>query len=192
MREEWRVYDWDGPALAVSSMGRIKKPDRRGVDVIVSTPAHDNGYERFYYSEKGKTKAKYVHRIVCEAFHGPAPLPDMQVAHEDGSRNNHSAANLAWKTPKENASDKLRHGTLLAGEDAPRGKLTETCVYMMRSLYGTGKYEQRDLADMFNVSTMAANKAIRGASWGHLPMPYTMPPKNRWRGQGVSKRENSH
>ncbi|WP_449411892.1 HNH endonuclease signature motif containing protein [Methylobacterium komagatae] len=45
---------------------------------------------------------RLVHRLVCEAFHGPAPTPEHQVAHADGTRWNARADNLRWATRTEN------------------------------------------------------------------------------------------
>ena len=44
-----------------------------------------------------------VHRIVCTAFHGPAPEQDMVVDHMDTNRCNNRPENLRWVTRLENA-----------------------------------------------------------------------------------------
>lgn len=46
-----------------------------------------------------------VHRLVCEAFHGPKPTPKHEVAHWDGDKTNNTAPNLRWATHKENCQD---------------------------------------------------------------------------------------
>lgn len=64
---------------------------------------------------KGYTQIKfgfrtyYVHRLVCAAFHGPAPFPNAEVDHLDGVKDNNAPNNLRWVTSKENkANIKLR------------------------------------------------------------------------------------
>lgn len=57
-----------------------------------------------------------IHRLVCEAFHGPCPPDKDLVAHWDGDELNNSASNLRWATFKENTADMQRHGTFPAGE----------------------------------------------------------------------------
>ena len=44
-----------------------------------------------------------VHRVVCTAFHGPAPEQDMVVDHIDTNRCNNRPENLRWVTGLENA-----------------------------------------------------------------------------------------
>lgn len=44
-----------------------------------------------------------VHQIVCTAFHGPAPEPNMVVDHIDTNRCNNRPENLRWVTRLENA-----------------------------------------------------------------------------------------
>lgn len=44
-----------------------------------------------------------VHQVVCTAFHGPAPLPNMVVDHIDTNRCNNRPENLRWVTRLENA-----------------------------------------------------------------------------------------
>lgn len=55
---------------------------------------------RFITVYKGKTYK--IARLVCEAFHGPAP-DDLPVCmHLDENSANNRPDNLAWGTPKEN------------------------------------------------------------------------------------------
>lgn len=58
-----------------------------------------------------------------EAFRGPRPL-GKQIAHEDGYPPNCRLDNLEYKTPKGNAEDARRHGTLTVGERNGGAKLT--------------------------------------------------------------------
>lgn len=43
-----------------------------------------------------------IHRLVCEAFHGPAASPKMVVIHLDENAKNNKPENLKWGTQKEN------------------------------------------------------------------------------------------
>ena len=43
-----------------------------------------------------------IHRLVCEAFHGPAPEQKSVVIHIDEDATNNRPENLRWGTQKEN------------------------------------------------------------------------------------------
>ncbi len=89
------------------------------------------GYLAVRLNANGRQAWKRVHRLVCEAWHGPAP-EGAHAAHLDGNRLNNQPSNLAWKTPAENNADKLRHGTHQAGSKHPRVKLTGEQVEAIR------------------------------------------------------------
>src|SRR3546814_17137740 len=56
---------------------------------------------------EGQRKNFEVHRLVCEAFHGPAP-DGQQAAHKDGVRTNCYASNLRWAPPASNTRSEDR------------------------------------------------------------------------------------
>jgi hypothetical protein len=100
-------------ALA-NDLGQIKLPS--------TTASMPNGGERAYdtrwrYGTKAKAnkaarheyfllvyrgKNYKVHRLVCEAFHGPAPEGKNVVIHLDENALNNKPENLRWGTQKEN------------------------------------------------------------------------------------------
>jgi hypothetical protein len=43
-----------------------------------------------------------IHRLICEAFHGPPPFEGAVVLHLDENALNNKADNLRWGTQKEN------------------------------------------------------------------------------------------
>lgn len=105
--------------------------------------------------------------IVCETYHGPKPDPAMHAAHEDGNSLNDRASNLAWKTPKQNNADKLRHGTWQGGERATLARLTDHGVREMRRRWAQGE-TFADLGRAFDVDEVTASRAVRGITWGHV------------------------
>lgn len=56
-------------------------------------------YMGLYARHYGNMK---VHRLVCEAFHGPPPFDKAVVIHLDEDATNNRADNLKWGTQKEN------------------------------------------------------------------------------------------
>jgi hypothetical protein len=55
-------------------------------------------YLRLYY----RGKCYKMHRLICEAFHGPAPVGKNVVLHLDENAFNNRPENLKWGTQKEN------------------------------------------------------------------------------------------
>ena len=110
---------WEG-LYEVSSLGRVRTNGRSIVTrtgtatrfpprvmKLTPTPA---GYKVLNFSRGGRRERMFVHRLVCEAFHGPAPEGKPYVLHWDGNPANNQPENLRWGSLKENSSDTLRHG----------------------------------------------------------------------------------
>jgi hypothetical protein len=182
------------PEYAVSEEGAIKRvvEDRRRHGLRLLKPWLGNhGYETVSFASEGKLHRRLVHRIVCEAFHGPAPTPAHHVAHGDGTRRNNRAANLRWATRSENMEDSRRHGSMALGarhgrtvcpERTPRGerhghaKLTEADVRAIRAADrqpGSG----RSLAASYGVSPGAICLIRSGKTWNHVESEDQCKPK---------------
>lgn len=155
---DWREVP-SRPGYMVSSLGQVWSPRSgriiRGIAV---------GQMKYLCVDFWKEGREYVHRMVCEAFHGPA-AKGMQVRHLDGNPRNNRPDNLAWGTHIENHADKLKHGTNPKGERNPMAKLTEQIVSEMRekrAKFGTPFYR---IAEQYGVSTMTAYRAVNKQSW---------------------------
>ena len=111
---------------------------------------------------------EYVHRLVCEHINGAAPTPRHHAAHSCG--NGHlgcvNPRHLSWKTPSENADDKLAHGTAQRGERHGQAKLNEDQVRNIRELKGTAS--QAKLAEKFGVSPTTIGQIHSRKVWGWL------------------------
>ena len=105
--------------------------------------------------------------IVCETFHGPRP-DGMHAAHENGNALDNRAANLSWKTPRENELDKRRHGTALQGERHPQAKLTEADVAEIRTLRSTFGQPLQTIATSYGVTPTTISYIVNRKTWGHL------------------------
>lgn len=116
------------PELLASSWGRLmvvpyeKEMPRGGKRTYGGQPVYGcwDG-DRLVYELKGKT-AK-VHRLVCEAFNGPAE-PEQVCMHLDENSMNNMPSNLAWGTQKENlnAPGFLAYCRSRTGDNHPRTK----------------------------------------------------------------------
>jgi len=105
--EIWRVIPSPPDHLA-STHGRIMKIPYYG-QMPHGGPKSYGGYPkigswdgaRYIHAIKGGGTYK-VARLVCEAFHGPAPAENLVCMHLDENSRNNRPENLRWGTQKEN------------------------------------------------------------------------------------------
>jgi hypothetical protein len=102
-QDEW----FDVPShsnYAVSPNGKVlsKRHDR-----ILTTYTHPSGHVSV---RLGRGPAGLVHRLVCEAFHGPAPEGKPWALHRNGDAGDNRPENLYWGDREDNAQDMIRHG----------------------------------------------------------------------------------
>lgn len=123
--EEWRpVVGWEG-FYEVSSFGRVKSLPRsfyrKGHRISVrerilklNPLRRRSGHMLVGLHKDGNSQTKFVHRLVCEAFHGPAPEGKPLVLHWDDSPTNNASLNLRWGNAAENSADRLRNSARIA------------------------------------------------------------------------------
>lgn len=121
-----------------------------------------SGYGRMRMGERLVS----VHRLVCEAQHGPASTPKHEAAHSCGNSSCCNAKHLSWKTRAENEADKVVHGTAPRGERQGSSKLAEADVREIIAL--SGKLSQREIADRFSVSQGNVHLIHQRKRWGWL------------------------
>lgn len=90
-----------------------------------------------YFCVQAAGKQRKVSRLVCEAYHGPAPSATHHAAHLNSDSFDNRPNNLAWKIPAENCLDIINKGSL-AGEKHPRAKLSEKQVRYIREQKAIG------------------------------------------------------
>jgi len=125
--EVWKVVP-SAPWCLASSEGRImvapyfSSMPNGGVRQYGGEPSFgvwNKADGRFITVYKGKTYK--VHRLVCEAFHGPAPEDAQYCLHDDENAANNRPSNLRWGTQKENlnAPAFIEYCKARTGEDSP-------------------------------------------------------------------------
>jgi hypothetical protein len=74
-----------------------------------------------YFGILYKGKNYKIHRLICEAFHGPAPDKKSVVLHLNENATDNRPENLRWGTQKENLNAKgfLEYCRSRTGEDSP-------------------------------------------------------------------------
>lgn len=124
-----------------------------------------SGYRQFKLIDVDKKKVFIrANRLVCEVFHGPAPSPEHQAAHNNGMRNDNRYDNLRWDTPLGNTRDKLSHGTMRRGSDIPSSKLKETDIPTIRRRIAAGEHYPT-IAYEFGVSISTISLIKRNKIW---------------------------
>jgi hypothetical protein len=155
--EVWRpVVGWEH-RYEVSSLGRVR--NQKGQ--ILRPGLSGRGYEilSFYRPRPARPLMVRVHQLVCRAFRGPAPTPQHEVCHNDGTKRNNAEANLRWDTRSANIADAARHGHMTWEH---RKKLTDAQVVEIRRL-AAGGFNVRSQT----ISDIVLTKTRRAA--GHAP-----------------------
>jgi hypothetical protein len=114
-------------------------------------------YLAFTTTKKMGAKTKKLHRVMCEAFHGPPPGPEWCALHRDDDRNNNTPENLYWGTAKENSADAVRNGVnstaiIRSGENHLNATLSRADVDVIRSELASRSSTGKQLAARFGVS----------------------------------------
>lgn len=152
--EEWRA-SLSFPTYEVSDLGRVRHR-LRGVPLKGYVA---DGYQYVSIRVEGQKRGigRRVNRMVCEAFHGPAPTSDHVSAHGDNDRLNNRSDNLRWATSAENRADMHRHGTAVCRENSARTKYPASTVRsFLRGLtgeYGDLKVKAEQAGIPYNTAT---------------------------------------
>lgn len=102
------TLDFDAPPLSRMEFARACLDLR--TDECVAHPwprSHEDGYAGLT-DEHGQRS--YVHRWIATQVHGPCPHPGWHAAHNCGNAACCNPAHIAWKSAKDNALDRVRHG----------------------------------------------------------------------------------
>ena len=103
--EIWRLIP-SVPGLLASSRGRIMVIPKMGAGQNANKQyggyARKGSWDGDRYIFQWQSKTYKVARLVCEAFHGPAPEGKNVCMHLDENSRNNVPDNLGWGTQKEN------------------------------------------------------------------------------------------
>lgn len=175
-QEIWKLVP-SMPLIEASNFGRIRidarlvaskrelQPTQLRRGQILRGERTQSNYRAIAIKVDGERKRIFVHRLVCEAFHGPIPDGDYTVDHLDGDRINNAPENLEWVTRAENSRRQNAAGRgAPKGEAHPIAKLTDyqsECVLRLRN-DGWRIAEYRDCSVCRTLSSMASYRAKSG------------------------------
>lgn len=166
----WRGTVNDKPFVRTASFCRLvaelATPDHGCIEGI-GTPRPDG----YYVARAGKWNGTQ-HALVRAMFEGLERPPEgLHAAH--GECHNRRCINphhVSFKTGWENAQDKLRDGTHIAGERHPMAKVTDVERAEIRRLYATGRYTQQELGRQFGIGQSLVSEIVNEPTWRVDPM----------------------
>ena len=165
--EGWRqVVGW--PEYEVSNFGRLRRVapalgTRPGK--LVNPWKKQNGYLAVGLSRNANVKTKLVHRLVAEAWIGPAD--GMDVCHNNGIRHDNALSNLRIDTRKGNMSDVYKHGTHIRGERCGTNKYSEELIRKVKEEIKSGT-SLGVLSRKFGIPSSYLYSIKRGVTWNWL------------------------
>ena len=169
MSETWKVIP-DYP-YEISNLGRVRRTvGGQGTwagRLLSPSNTSSNGYAMVSLKRAGHpTRHALVHRLVADAFLGPPPGKNYEVAHLDGGKTNNRFDNLQWKTAAGNAADRLVHGTDNRGPKHKTSKLTVAKVRYIRRV--RGRIGSKILGRKFGVTPRHIRAIASGREWSWL------------------------
>jgi hypothetical protein len=123
-----------------------------------------------------KLKTVQIHRLILTTFAGSPPPEKPQAMHRDGNKKNNYLGNLSWGSAKENAADKIRHGT--AKRNISQSKFTIEQIVEIRSLSQQGN-SYKAIAAQFNTCISQIHYIVKGTYWGDVKSLEPKPKKTR-------------
>ena len=160
--EKWAdVKGYEG-WYQVSNTGMVKRV--MGQEHYLKPGYNMQGRLQVTLSKNGNLRRVQIHRLVLEAFVGPA-APGTECRHLDGDCTNNNDWNLEWATHTVNMNDTVYHGTSTQGEKHPKAKLTENDVKEIRASTET----ERALAARYGVSQVSIHFIKTRKTWKHVP-----------------------
>lgn len=182
-KEIWKpVKGYEG-IYEVSNMGRLRSLDRRvnssvggrfAKGQLITPEVVRHGYLRFSLSKNWKKYRPQAHRLVAEHF-VPNPENKPEINHKNGIKDDNRASNLEWVTSSENTRHAIENGwhtnEHLTGEKSPVSKLTRKDVIKIKKLLAEGDLNQREISELFPVSSSVISNINTGRAWTHVEVP---------------------
>ena len=136
-------------------------------DACLTWPFSINKYGRGYLTRCCKTLL--AHRVICEMAHGAPPFPKAHAAHFCGKGHEGcvNPRHMRWATAKENAADKIAHGTAPRGVNNGHAKLTTAQARQVKARIRAGETDA-SIAAGLPVGADAVRAIRSGRNWRWL------------------------
>ena len=159
--EEWQPVP-SFPMYDASTLGRIRNREQRH---LLQTWQDRYGYVQVRLSVDGQKKQVSVHRVVAEAFLGPAN--GMTVNHRDGDKLYNAVANLEYMTSAEN----IEHASISGFLRGPAERISEAKAREICELLHAGR-RTGEIASQLDVTLEVVKKIRRRKTWTQVSAPY--------------------
>lgn len=160
------------PDYEISTFGKYRRV-RRGKSnnsiPRVLKPNVVRKYAKLALYKDGRFKSVSLHRTVLLTFVGEPPTAAHVGAHNDGNTRNNRLDNLRWATSKENAADRILHGTHPRGVASRSTKLTEKQIIAIRRLKQRGIGAPL-ISAAVGISQSSAERILSGKSFKDIPL----------------------
>lgn len=150
----------------ISNLGNIRSFCRHGVHQKIDKPTILKTFPKRkigYLAVTLSGKQKLVHRIVLETFMGKS---DLECNHKNGVKTDNRLENLEWISRKENIQHAVKNGLTSIGEKHYLTHLTNADAVLIKKL--KGKFFQKTIADLFDVSRETISSIWNNHNWKHV------------------------
>lgn len=166
----WKPVPGYEDEYIAGSHGEIR---RVGAEKDLAGYRPDDKHHTVVLSRNGIQRTLSIHKLICLAFHGPAPFLNALVRHLDDVKSNNRADNLAWGTAIQNTDDAFRNGKMAVGSRNPLSKLLEDHVHEIKRLHREG-WSQVEIAKQskklfgVRVRNTQVHHIVTGKQWKHV------------------------
>lgn len=176
--EKWQKIEFEdtiSPAekYSISTYGRVKSFKQFPIEGKIIKISNLKGYPRLPITQKsGKRTARYIHKLVAQAFLPKTSEDQKYVLHLDYDKTNNNVWNLKWATKKEKEAHQFSNPEYIENgiRKSTNSKLSEGHVRIIKKymLNPDRKIRLRMLAKRFGVSEMQLHRIKTGENWGHV------------------------